>query len=60
MERLIIGAGGGGLIYGETYNHMHFLFTGRLFYKWHGGGGIHKWRVGEGGLIIGCLGYVSC
>ena len=62
MERLIIGARwGGGLIFGLTYSHMHFLFTGRWFYKWHGGGGgIYKWRVGKGGLIIGCLRYLSC
>ena len=25
-----------------------------------GVGGIYKWRVGDGGLIIGCLRYVSC
>ena len=38
-------------ILGETYNHMHFLFTGRWFYEWHGargGGVIYKWQVGGG------------
>ena len=28
-----------GLTFGESYNHMQFLFTGRWFYKWHGGWG---------------------
>ena len=48
-----------GLILGETYNHMHFLFTGRWFHKWLGAGWrvIYKWQVGEGGLIISCLWY---
>lgn len=50
-------------ILGETYNHMHFLFTGRWFYEWHGAGGgglFISGRWGEGGLIIGCLRYMSC
>ena len=50
-SELIIGARWG-LIFGEMYNSMYFLFKETLDYDW----GPYGWRGGERGLIIGCYG----